>query len=67
MSVVYVGSGQAFPDALSGASAAGKNDGPVLLVQNGLLPLSTAQELARLQPGADRAAGQARARSTRRS
>lgn len=51
VSVVYVGSGQAFPDALSGASAAGKNGGPVLLVQNGLLPMSTAQELARLQPG----------------
>jgi putative cell wall-binding protein/uncharacterized protein YkwD len=51
VSVVYVGSGQAFPDALSGASAAGKSDGPVLLVQNGLLPLSTAKELARLQPG----------------
>ena len=51
VSVVYVGSGQAFPDALSGASAAAKQGGPVLLVQNGLLPMSTAQELARLRPG----------------
>ena len=51
VSVVYIGTGQAFPDALSGASAAGKSGGPVLLVQNGLLPLSTAQELVRLQPG----------------
>ena len=51
VSVVYVGSGQAFPDALSGASAAGKSDAPVLIVQDGLLPMSTAQELARLQPG----------------
>ncbi len=48
---MYVGSGQAFPDALSGASAAAKQGGPVLLVQNGLLPMSTAQELARLRPG----------------
>ncbi|HTS14224.1 MAG TPA: cell wall-binding repeat-containing protein [Candidatus Sulfotelmatobacter sp.] len=51
VSVVYVGSGQAFPDALSGAAAAAKAGGPVLLVQNGLLPMSTAAELARLQPG----------------
>jgi len=51
VSTVYVGSGQAFPDALSGAAAAAKAGGPVLLVQGGLLPLSTAEELARLQPG----------------
>lgn len=50
VAVVYVSSGQAFPDSLSGAAAAAKNDGPVLLTQGGLLPLSTAQELARLAP-----------------
>ena len=51
VSVAYVGSGQAFPDALSGASAAGKSGGPVLLVEKDLLPMSTAEELARLRPG----------------
>jgi putative cell wall-binding protein len=49
--VVFVGSGQNFPDALSGASAAAAGGGPVLLVENGLLPMSAAQELALLRPG----------------
>ncbi|MFI5261884.1 MAG: cell wall-binding repeat-containing protein [Candidatus Limnocylindrales bacterium] len=51
VSVVYVGSGEAFPDAMSGAAAAARDGGPVLLTQNGLLPLGTAQELAQLAPG----------------
>jgi len=47
---VYIASGQSFPDALSGAPAAGMNDGPVLLVQPGTIPATVREELTRLRP-----------------
>lgn len=47
--VAYVASGEAFPDALSAASAAG-NDAPVLLTRSGSLPAFTIAELQRLRP-----------------
>ncbi|MBN9170184.1 MAG: cell wall-binding repeat-containing protein, partial [Microbacterium sp.] len=39
-----------FPDALSGAAAAGSRGGPVLLVEPGGIPEATAAELIRLAP-----------------
>jgi putative cell wall-binding protein len=50
--VVYVASGQVFPDALSGSAAAGAKGGPVLLVQKDAVPALVAAELDRLDPGA---------------
>ncbi|MEO8509643.1 MAG: cell wall-binding repeat-containing protein [Chloroflexota bacterium] len=47
--VAYVASGEAFPDALSAASAAGRT-APVLLTRSGGLPAPTVTELQRLQP-----------------
>ncbi len=49
-SVVYLASGADFPDALSGAAAAGTIDAPVLLTAPGSLPEATRQELSRLAP-----------------
>jgi len=49
-SKVYIASGFAFPDALSGAPAAGMNDGPVLLVRPGEIPAAVRAELTRLRP-----------------
>lgn len=48
--VVYVASGQAFPDALAGAAAAGRRGGPVLLTPQAALPTTVLAELRRLQP-----------------
>jgi putative cell wall-binding protein len=48
--VVYIATGQNFPDALAGAAAAGYKGGPLLLVLTDSLPASTAAELARLKP-----------------
>lgn len=47
---VYIASGQDFPDALTGAAAAGTNDAPVLLTRANKLPNVTAAELDRLNP-----------------
>ena len=47
---VYIASGQDFPDALTGAAAAGTNNAPVLLTRPGKLPNVTAAELDRLNP-----------------
>ncbi|GAA1793781.1 hypothetical protein GCM10009811_18220 [Nostocoides veronense] len=47
---VYVASGRVFTDALSGAPVAGKNAGPVLLVDTDNLPDAIATELTRLAP-----------------
>ena len=49
--VVYVANGMNFPDALAGAPAAGRESGPVLLVQAGSIPSAIAAELDRLDPG----------------
>ncbi|MEN3272814.1 MAG: hypothetical protein V7636_1575, partial [Actinomycetota bacterium] len=48
--VVYIASGEAFPDALSGAAAAAAQGGPVLLVTKGSIPSETDAELRRLLP-----------------
>lgn len=48
--VAYVASGYNFPDALSGAPAAGAEKGPVLLTTPDSLPASIANELSRLKP-----------------
>jgi hypothetical protein len=48
--VVYVATGENFPDALGAAAAAAVQGGPVLLVQNTSIPAATAGELARLKP-----------------
>ena len=49
--VAYVATGTAFPDALAGGVAAGRQKGPVLLVAPGAVPAVTASELRRLKPG----------------
>jgi hypothetical protein len=48
--VVYVATGENFPDALGAAAAAAVGLGPVLLVQQNAIPAPTLDELNRLQP-----------------
>jgi hypothetical protein len=48
--VVYVATGENFPDALGAAAAAAVQGGPVLLVQKDSIPAVTAAELSRLAP-----------------
>jgi hypothetical protein len=48
--VVYVATGENFPDALGAAAAAAVQGGPVLLVRKGSIPSETAAELSRLSP-----------------
>lgn len=48
---VYLVSGEAFPDALSAAGAAGRSGAPLLLTQAAALPAATAEQLARWRPG----------------
>jgi glucose/arabinose dehydrogenase/putative cell wall-binding protein len=48
---VTVASGEDFPDALTGAAAAGSSGSPVLLVARDAVPEETAAELRRLRPG----------------
>lgn len=50
VSVAYVANGTTFPDALSGAAAAGTQDGPVLLTNGTSLSAAVKNELARLKP-----------------
>jgi putative cell wall-binding protein len=47
---VFIGSGENFPDALSGSVAAIRNEGPVLLVRRDAIPAPIAEELRRLKP-----------------
>lgn len=49
--VVYVATGQNFPDALAGSARAGAAAGPVLLVQRNNLPTATREVLRDLDPG----------------
>ena len=49
-STVYVASGMNFPDALSGAPVAARDQGPILLVTPTSIPESIARELERLKP-----------------
>ena len=48
--VVYVGSGQSFPDALSAGSVAGGHRSPILLTRRDSLPAAIRDELVRLKP-----------------
>lgn len=48
--VVYLASGEDFPDALSASAAAAYQGGPVLLTQQGKLPSSTESALQKLSP-----------------
>jgi len=48
--VVYVATGQNFPDALAGGAAGAFKDGPVLLVSGTTIPKATKAELTRLKP-----------------
>jgi hypothetical protein len=48
--VVYVATGENFPDALGASAAAAVQGGPVLLVRKGSIPSETAAELSRLSP-----------------
>jgi hypothetical protein len=48
--VVYVATGENFPDALGAAATAAVGLGPVLLVQQNAIPAPTLAELNRLQP-----------------
>ncbi|HWU45193.1 MAG TPA: cell wall-binding repeat-containing protein [Humibacter sp.] len=48
--VVYVATGQDFPDALSAAASAAKQGGPLLLTPTAKLPTSALREVQRLKP-----------------
>jgi putative cell wall-binding protein len=48
--VVYIATGESFPDALAGAAAGALEDGPVLLVTKDAIPSETDAELRRLLP-----------------
>jgi putative cell wall-binding protein len=47
----YIATGANFPDALSGAAAAGASGAPILLARSSDIPAETATELDRLNPG----------------
>ncbi len=49
-STVFLATGLNFPDALGGGPAAGSIPGPLLLVNDGSIPASAADELLRLNP-----------------
>jgi putative cell wall-binding protein len=48
--VVYIATGENFPDALSAAPAAAEQKGPLLLVDPGPVPVNLTDELTRLAP-----------------
>lgn len=48
--VVYIATGQNYPDALAGGPAAGAGNGPILLVTQNSIPATIATELTRLKP-----------------
>ena len=51
LDTVFLATGIAFPDALTGSAAAGSLEAPVLLTKADRLPRATETELRRLQPG----------------
>lgn len=59
--VVYVATGENYPDALAGAARAGALDGPVLLVRADAVPAATKTALSSLNPVEIRALGGATA------
>ena len=50
VNTAYIASGDTYPDALSGAAAAGSLNGPVLLATSSGLPAAIQSELSRLRP-----------------
>ncbi|WP_194398148.1 cell wall-binding repeat-containing protein [Microbacterium atlanticum] len=50
--LVFVATGENFPDALAGGAAAARAEAPVLLTRSGDLPAATAEALTALQPQA---------------
>jgi putative cell wall-binding protein len=48
--IVFLASGETFPDALAGGPAAARRNAPILLVHHDRLPEETAAELSRLAP-----------------
>lgn len=52
LDVVYVSTGDNYPDALTGAARAGFRDGPVLLTERTSIPAATRTALNRLNPEA---------------
>jgi putative cell wall-binding protein/Tol biopolymer transport system component len=48
--IVYIASGETYPDALSGSAAAVQSSSPVLLVSKATVPAATVAELQRLKP-----------------
>ncbi len=56
-SVVYVATGENFPDGLAAGAAAAASGAPVLLTRAASLPASTAGEMARLHPSLTVVAG----------
>lgn len=48
---VYVATGANYPDALAGATLAGRDEAPVLLTAPGSIPSATRSALTHLQPG----------------
>ena len=48
--VVYIATGQAFPDALAGGAAGAANHGPLLFVEQNGVPVDVRAELDRLDP-----------------
>jgi putative cell wall-binding protein len=48
--VVYIATGQAFPDGLAGGAAGAANHGPLLLVEQNGIPVDVRDELTRLNP-----------------
>lgn len=48
--IVFVATGENFPDALAGAAVASRFNAPILLVRRDSIPAETAAELARLDP-----------------
>ena len=55
--VAYIATGLDYPDALAAGAAASLEGGPVLLVSRRAIPPATANELARLKPGAIKVIG----------
>jgi len=46
--VIFIATGENFPDALAGGPVAGQLGGPILLVQKDAVPGNTSNEIARL-------------------
>ena len=63
--VAYIATGEMFPDALSGAGAAGMSGGPILLVRPDAIPAETASRAQPTRAWPDRGARRERCRIRR--